>query len=182
LPAIGEIANSFHGLKVVIVGDGPDRIAIEQMIERYGLHQTVMLAGQQSNMSGVYASIDIFVLPSLNEGLPMTLLEAMASSRPIIATRVGAIPKVTEDGKTGLLVNPRDSAGLRDAMARLLTDADLCRRMSAQAHEWVASHYTSGIMAAQYRLMYEEVLGRKPLVAAAQEPVFDDSSAGARSA
>jgi glycosyltransferase involved in cell wall biosynthesis len=133
-------------------------------------------------MPGVYASIDIFVLPSLNEGLPMTLLEAMASSRPVVATRVGAIPRVIEDGKTGLLVNPRDTAGLKDAMARLLTEADLCRRVAEQAHEWVARHYTSGAMAAQYRLMYEEVLGRKPLLAATQTPAFEDSSAGARSA
>jgi len=182
LAAIRELSNFFYGLKVVIIGEGPDRTAIEQMIERYGLQHTVVLAGQQSNMPGIYASIDIFVLPSLNEGLPMTLLEAMAASRPIIATRVGAIPNVIEDGKTGLLVNPRDTAGLRDAIARLLADADLCRRMGAQAHEWVARHYTSGAMARQYRLMYEEVLGRKPLVAAAQVQTFDDSSAGARSA
>jgi glycosyltransferase involved in cell wall biosynthesis len=182
LPAIRELSTSLYGLKVVIVGDGPDRIAIEQMIERCGLQQTVILAGQQSNMPGVYASIDIFVLPSLNEGLPMTLLEAMASSRPVVATRVGAIPRVIEDGKTGLLVNPRDTAGLKDAMARLLTEADLCRRVAEQAHEWVARHYTSGAMAAQYRLMYEEVLGRKPLLAATQTPAFEDSSAGARSA
>jgi glycosyltransferase involved in cell wall biosynthesis len=142
----------------------------------------VLLAGQQSNMPGAYAAIDIFVLSSLNEGLPMTVLEAMAASRPVIATRVGAIPSVIEDGKTGLLVNPGDTAGLREAIALLLSDADLCRRMAVQAHEWVARHFTADAMARQYRPMYEEVLGRKPLADAAQMRPLEDSKAGARSA
>src|ERR1051326_8414105 len=107
LAAVRELSAAFKDIKVVIVGEGPDRAAIEQMIERYGLQHTVILAGQQSDMPAVYASIHIFVLPSLYEELPMTLLEAMAASKPVIATRVGAIPSVIEDGKTGLLVNPR---------------------------------------------------------------------------
>jgi glycosyltransferase involved in cell wall biosynthesis len=181
LAAVRQLSGRFAGLKVVIIGEGPDRQAIEQTIERHGLRDAVLLAGQQSNMPGVYAAIDIFVLPSLNEGLPMTVLEAMAASRPVIATRVGAIPKVVEDGKTGLLINPGDTAGLRDAMARLLSDAELCRRMVAQAHEWVARHYTADAMARQYRVMYEEVLG-KSLTAVAQVRGLGNSNAGARSA
>jgi glycosyltransferase involved in cell wall biosynthesis len=182
LAAVRELKNFSHRFKVVIVGEGPDRKAIEQMIERYGLQETVLLAGQQSNMPGAYAAIDIFVLPSLNEGLPMTVLEAMAASRLVIATRVGAIPSVIEDGKTGLLVDPGDTAGLRDAIARLLSDADLCRRMAVQAHEWVTRHFTADAMARQYRPLYEEVLGRKPLADAAQMPTLGNSKAGARSA
>jgi glycosyltransferase involved in cell wall biosynthesis len=81
-----------------------------------------------------------------------------------------------------LLVNPGDTAGLRDAIARLLGDADLCRRMAAQAHEWVARHFTADAMARQYRSMYEEVLGRKPLADAAHARPLEDSKAGARSA
>ena len=180
LAAVRELSAAFKDIKVVIVGEGPDRAAIEQMIERYGLQHTVILAGQQSDMPAVYASIDIFVLPSLNEGLPMTLLEAMAASKPVIATRVGAIPSVIEDGKTGLLVNPGDTAGLRDAMARLLADAERSQRMATQAHEWVARHYTSAAMAGQYRLMYEKILERKPLAAGAR--ALKDTNAGARSA
>src|SRR5438270_682481 len=87
------------------------------------------LARQHSDMPAIYAAMDIFVLPSLNEGLPMTILEAMAASKPVIATRVGAIPSVIKDGETGLLVNPEDVNGLRNALARLLTDSDLCRRI-----------------------------------------------------
>ena len=94
-------AEHFPALKVVIVGEGPDRKAIEDMIQQYGLQANVILAGQHSDMPGVYAAMDVFVLPSLNEGLPMTILEAMAASKPVIATRVGAIPKVIKDGRYG---------------------------------------------------------------------------------
>jgi glycosyltransferase involved in cell wall biosynthesis len=182
LAAVRELGSSFGSIKLVIVGEGPDRAAIEQMIERNGLQKTVVLAGQRSDMANVYASMDLFVLPSLNEGLPMTVLEAMAASKPVIATRVGAIPKVIEDGKTGLLVNPVDAAGLKDAMAKLLSDAELAHRVAAQGYEWVAQHYTAGAMAKQYRAMYDEVLGVNTLAAAAAVRKFEDSGAGARSA
>ena len=182
LAAVRELSGTFKDFKVVIVGEGPDRQAIEQAIANQGLQNTVVLLGQRADMPGIYAAMDAFVLPSLNEGLPMTVLEAMAASRPVIATRVGAIPRVIEDGKTGLLVNPGDAAGLRDAIAKVLSDDALRGSVAAAGHEWVMRHYTAGAMARQYRAMYDEVLGRKSLVAAAQAQSFGDSSAGARSA
>jgi len=112
----------------------------------------------------------------------MTVLEAMAASKPIVATRVGAIPRVIRHGETGLLVNPQDTAGLKDALARLLADHDLCQRMGARARDWVGRHYTSDAMALQYRLMYDEVLGKQSVVGAAGAEILDRSNAGARSA
>lgn len=161
LQAARELCNAFPALKVVIVGEGPDRDKIEEMIQQYGLQSSVMLAGQQSNMPGVYAAMDIFVLPSLNEGLPMTVLEAMAASKPVIATRVGAIPSVIRDGENGLLVDPKNSEGLRNTIANLLVDPECRRRMGDQAHAWVSRNYTSEAMALKYREMYEEVLGKR---------------------
>jgi glycosyltransferase involved in cell wall biosynthesis len=181
LQAARKLCKTFSGLKIVIVGDGPDRDAIEEMIEQYGLQSNVILAGQQSNMPGVYAAMDIFVLPSLNEGLPMTILEAMAASKPVIATRVGAIPSVIKDGENGLLVDPRDSEGLRNAIANLLGDAERRRRMGDQAHALVSRGYTSEAMALKYREMYEEVLG-KPAPAAISARQMDRSNINARGA
>jgi glycosyltransferase involved in cell wall biosynthesis len=160
LQAARELCKTFRGLKIVIAGEGSDRNAIEEMIRQYGLQSSVVLAGQQSDMPGVYAAIDVFVLPSLNEGLPMTVLEAMAASKPVIATRVGAIPNVIKDGENGLLVAPKDSEGLRNAIASLLSDPERRRRLGDQAHAWVSRNYTSEAMALRYREMYEEVLGR----------------------
>jgi glycosyltransferase involved in cell wall biosynthesis len=168
-------------LKVVIVGNGPDRKAIEEMIQRFGLLSNVILAGQHSDMPDIYAALDIFVLPSLNEGLPMTILEAMAASRPVIATRVGAVPGVIKDGETGLLVEPGDIHGLRSAIARLLSQPDVCSRIGAAGHNWVSHNYTSDVMALKYRQMYDDVLGT-PAISAISTPALDNRKADARRA
>lgn len=181
LQASRELCKRFSNLKIVIVGEGPDRNAIEEMIEQYGLQSSVILTGQQSNMPGVYAAMDIFVLPSLNEGLPMTVLEAMAASKAVIATRVGAIPSVIKDGENGLLVSPKDSESLRDAIASLLDDPERRRRLGDQAHAWVSRSYTSEAMALKYREMYEEVLG-KPVPSAISARQMDHSNVNARGA
>jgi glycosyltransferase involved in cell wall biosynthesis len=181
LRAVRELCGIFRELKVVIVGEGPDRKLIEDMIRQYSLESNVILAGQQADMPGVYAAMDIFVLPSLSEGLPMTILEAMAASKPAIATRVGAVPSVIKHGETGLLVDPRDVDGLRDALARLLSQPDLCRRMGDAGHDWVSRNYTSEAMALKYRQMYDEVLGR-PYIAAPVARTLTDSNGDARRA
>jgi glycosyltransferase involved in cell wall biosynthesis len=181
LRAARELCKMFPGLKIVIAGEGPDRSAIEEMIEQYGLQSSVVLAGQQSNMPAVYAAMDIFVLPSLNEGLPMTVLEAMAASKPVIATRVGAIPSVIRDGENGLLVAPKDSEGLWNAVASLLNDPERRRRLGDRAHAWVSQNYTSEAMAFKYREMYEEVLG-KPAPSAISAQQMDHSNVNARGA
>jgi len=181
LQAARELCKTFHGLKIIIVGEGPDRGAIEEIIRQYGLQSNVVLAGQQSNMPAVYAAMDIFVLPSLNEGLPMTVLEAMAASKPVIATRVGAIPSVIKDGENGLLVTPKDSVGLRNAIASVLDDPERRRRMGDQAHAWVSQNYTSEAMALRYREMYEGVLG-KPAPSAISTRQMDHSKVDARGA
>jgi glycosyltransferase involved in cell wall biosynthesis len=181
LRAARELCKMFPGLKIVIAGEGPDRSAIEEMIEQYGLQSSVVLAGQQSNMPAVYAAMDIFVLPSLNEGLPMTVLEAMAASKPVIATRVGAIPSVIRDGENGLLLVPKDTEGLRNAVASLLNDPGRRKRLGDQAHAWVSQNYTSEAMALKYREMYEEVLG-KPAPSAISTQQVDHSNVNARGA
>jgi glycosyltransferase involved in cell wall biosynthesis len=180
LLAIHKLRETFSDFKVVITGEGPDRKVIEQMIERYGLESCVTLAGQRSDMPNVYAAMDIFVLPSLNEGLPLTVLEAMAASKPVIASRVGAIPDVVQHGETGLLVTPADSAGLCDALAQLLSAPDLCGRMGTSGYEWVSRNFTAEAMAQRYRLLYDEVLNRDAALLPAHSRF--DSNANARSA
>jgi glycosyltransferase involved in cell wall biosynthesis len=161
LRAVATLRSSFAGLRLMIVGEGPDRTAIEQMVRRHNLGDVVIMAGQQTDMRAVYAEIDIFVLPSLNEGLPMTLLEAMAAGKPIVATRVGAIGTVITDQETGLLIAPADEAGLTDALRRLLTDAELRLRLGRNAREHVQQNFTAAAMVQKYRAVYEEVLMRR---------------------
>lgn len=170
LQAVRGLCDRFSGLQVVIVGEGPDRAAIEGMVQQLGLESHVTLAGQRADMPGVYASMDIFVLPSLNEGLPMTVLEAMAASRVVVVTRVGAIPTVIADGETGLLVDPRDTSALTQAIARLLSDSDLREHLARQARAWVEQHYTADFMALKYKEIYERVLGDRVVAASAGAP------------
>lgn len=164
--AVRELAATNPGLQVMIVGDGPDRGAIEKMIVDLGLESRVTLAGERSDMPAIYAAMDIFVLPSLNEGLPMTVLEAMAASRPVIATRVGAIPSVIADGRTGLLVEPRDGAGLASAIARLTADPDLRSRLAREARLSVMQNYTADIMARKYADLYDRAIAKATTVSA----------------
>jgi glycosyltransferase involved in cell wall biosynthesis len=161
LNAVATLRASFPGVRLLIVGDGPDRARIEELVIRQNLSGVVTLAGQQNDMPGVYAAIDIFVLPSLNEGLPMTLLEAMAASKPIVVTRVGAVPSVITDGETGLLVEPADGAGLTKALAQLLDSPELRRRLGEKARAHVEQYYTAAAMSRKYLAMYRDVLTRR---------------------
>jgi glycosyltransferase involved in cell wall biosynthesis len=161
LPAIAELRKEFPGIKLVVAGEGPDRAAIAKMISDLSLQSSVELLGQCGDMPSVYAGIDIFVLPSLNEGLPMTVLEAMAAGKPVIATRVGAIPSVLKQGETGLLVNPADRNELREALRALLSHPDMAKRLATNGNTWVRQEYTSAAMAARYQEIYKSVLAER---------------------
>jgi glycosyltransferase involved in cell wall biosynthesis len=161
LGALRRLRDTFPGLRLLAVGEGPDRAAIEALVTEHGLNDVVTLAGQQSDMPAMYASMDLFVLPSLNEGLPMTLLEAMAASRPVIATRVGAVPTVIRNGETGLLIEPADEAELMGAIGALLRDPELCQRLAQGARAHVAQNYTAAAMIQKYRELYQVVVKRR---------------------
>jgi glycosyltransferase involved in cell wall biosynthesis len=158
LPAFREILKEFPDALLVLVGDGPARTILDQMVCDLRIEQNVIFAGVQADMACVYASIDLLVLPSLNEGLPMTLLEAMSAARPVVATRVGAIPEVIVDGQTGLLVDPGTTTALTAALARLLRSPQLCLHLGSQAQSWVRRHYTSQSMVEKYLQVYKELL------------------------
>lgn len=142
----------------VLVGEGPQRQSLEAVVRRLDIADRVIFAGHRADMPGVYASLDVLVLPSINEGLPMTLIEAMASARPVVATPVGAVPKLITSERTGLLVNPGDACGLSAAIVRMLSDASLRERLGAQGKEWVTRHFSARAMARQYAEQYCELI------------------------
>ncbi|HXW13692.1 MAG TPA: glycosyltransferase family 4 protein [Terriglobia bacterium] len=171
LRAVANLRSSFPGLSLLIVGEGPDRGKIEELVSHHGLTGHVMMTGRQTDMPKIYNSFDIFVLPSLNEGLPMTLLEAMAAGKAIIATRVGAVPQVVTDGVTGLLVEPGDVTSLKGAISQLLYDPDRCRQLGRNAQAHVMEHYSAAAMAQKYHEMYAQVLARRGGPKILQAPV-----------
>lgn len=158
LESAPEILKRFPDVHFVLIGDGPYRDHLKAQCEKQGTASRVVFAGKRDDMPSVYRSLDILVLPSLNEGMPMTLLEGMAASLPVIASRVGGIPKMIRERETGLLVSPMDVEGLRRAIETLLGNPAMRRQMGEAGRQWVKENASVEQMAQTYVRHYEEVL------------------------
>src|SRR2546421_8316031 len=126
-------ANPDLNCKLVIVGDGPEREPLESIAALSGVSQRIIFAGQVTDVRHFYAMADVFVLPSLTEGSPNVLLEAMAASVPVVATAVGGVPEIVENEESALLVPANDPASIAVALATLLTHKELARRLATNA-------------------------------------------------
>jgi sugar transferase (PEP-CTERM/EpsH1 system associated) len=151
LPSISQHAQ--HA-KVVIVGDGPMRSRLEREIAERHLTGKVLLAGAQNNVPDWLHSLDVFCLPSRAEGISNTILEAMASGLPVIATRVGGNPELVLDKVSGLLIPHSDAAALAGAMAALLDDEAQRREYSDAAHARAHREFSIDTMVARYTQLY----------------------------
>lgn len=148
-------------LRFLVAGDGPDRTALEAQARQLGLGERFTFVGRQEDMPTFYGSIDILVSASRQEGLPIALLEGMASGLPVIATRVGAVPEVVIDRETGLLVQPEDVAALAAGIERLVVTADLRRTLSRAGQQRVEDHFSATRMTGDYLDFYRGALERR---------------------
>ena len=139
--------------EVVIAGDGPLREATTTLAGELGLGRTHLL-GHRPDVERVLAALDVFVLPSRSEGLSNTILEAMASGLPVVATRVGGAEELVEEGATGLLVPPGEPAALADALGRLLVAPDLRRVMGAAGRRRAGREFALAGMIREYQELY----------------------------
>ncbi len=155
------VRRSGFRFEAILVGDGPLRASLEKMASDIGLGRGIRFLGKLKNdkIADILGITDIFVLASEREGLPASLLEAMASGCPVVATAVGGIPEVILDGLTGFLVPRRNPRALADKLAQLLSDADLCASMSAQSRKHVAARFTVERMAEGYEDLYRWLTG-----------------------
>ena len=112
-------------------------------------------------MPAVYSALDLFVLASFDEGMPMTVLEAMSSARAVIATRVGAIPRLICDGENGRLIEPRNQAALTAAIREVLADPVRRKQQAGAARETIVRDFSALAMARQYVQHYRQIVGRK---------------------
>ncbi len=151
LRAAQQVLRIIPGTKFVFVGDGPSRHSWESLAKELGISDQVVFAGVRSDMPGVYSSFQLVALPSLCEAMPMCVLEAMAASKPVVATNVGAVPKVVDPGQTGLLVDPGDVDGLSDAIVRILRDRELACQMGKNGSIRASQSFSADAMARQYR-------------------------------
>lgn len=144
--------------KVIIIGEGPQKEILQAMINNYGLAKSILLAGYRNQAFNYLPLLDAFVLPSLTEGLPITVLEAMQAKVPIIATRVGGIPDVLGHGKLGILVEPGNSAALAEAISFVSSNTTKIYEMCNNARKVVLEKYSSKRMAENYLKVYKTVL------------------------
>jgi glycosyltransferase involved in cell wall biosynthesis len=134
LEAFANLAD--RGARLAVVGDGPQREALEALAKELGIADRVRFAGNQADVAPWLRAFDLFCLPSYaNEGVPQALMQAMACGLAVVTTPVGSIAEIVQDGDTGLLVPPEDPTALRAAIARLLADATLRTRLGTRARE-----------------------------------------------
>jgi glycosyltransferase involved in cell wall biosynthesis len=152
------VIEKYPDIKFLVIGDGPLRGSLEIMAKELGLSKNVIFTGIRNDMAQVYAMCDLMVNASYIEGLPMTILEAMAARVPIIATRVGAVPKVIDDQRNGMSLEPGDAVTLASAITGLIEDPQKRKRFADAAYKDVCDRFSDERMAQRYRAIYQEIL------------------------
>ena len=146
-------------LHILIVGDGALRGSLETQVRAAGIEGNVHFLGNRSDVPAILSASDVFVLPSLWEGLPMALIEAMASGLPVIATLVSGSQQVVEQGRSGILVPPGEVAPLRQAIEDLLADPEWARLLGKAARQRVEEAYSARRQAEEHLSLYRREWG-----------------------
>lgn len=160
-PLMVQVAGAVCGKKDVqfkLAGEGPCRQELESMIERLGLQRCFFLAGHLDDMDSFYRGLDIYINTSQHEGIPMTILEAMARGIPVVAPEVGGIREIVEHGVQGFLVQGRDASDFAGPCLELLDNPELRAAMSRAARERAVEVFSAKRMAEDYYRLYRELL------------------------
>ena len=147
------------GWRVAVAGRGKRIQQLRQMAADRGLADRVSFLGHRDDIADLLAAADVYVMPSRSEGLPIALIEAMLAGKAIVASGVGGIPELIEQGRHGILVPPGDPVALAQALERVLRDADLRIRLGKSASEKAAKGYTAEVMVRAYHQVYRDALG-----------------------
>ena len=144
---------------VVILGRGALHDTLVAEAEELGIRDRIHLLGYRDNVKEWLGTMDVFTMPSLSEGLPLSLLEAMAAGIPPVVTQVGGMPEVVRDGETGFIVPPGDGAALADRISFLLGNPPLATKMGIASRDCILDRFTVDRMAAEYRDVYRQAAG-----------------------
>ena len=139
----------------LLVGAGAQEEKLKNFCVDLKIEKNVIFTGERDDIPEILSSIDIFVLPSLREGLPLTILEAMACAKPIIATNVGGIPEAVKDGVSGILVPPKDPESLQNAIVELLDDTEKQETMGLKGKQICEEHFRSRAMVDKIEKLYD---------------------------
>jgi glycosyltransferase involved in cell wall biosynthesis len=155
--AAARLTPRFPDLVVLIAGAGPEEARLRSLIRRRGLDSTVRLLGFRRDVADVLAAVDVAIFSSDREGSPLAVMESMAAAKPIVATRVGGIPALVDDGEHALLVPPRNARALAEAASRLLSDRSLRERLGGNARERQRREFELGSTVRAVEGLYEDL-------------------------
>jgi glycosyltransferase involved in cell wall biosynthesis len=144
-----------------LVGDGPDREQLEELAHELGIARSCYFAGYQPDVGGFYRLFDAFFLPSINEGTPVSAIEALAAGTPVVANRVGGVPDVVRDGVDGYLVEPGDTEAAAECLAALAADPELRRRLGESGRSRVRARYSVARLVDDVDRLYRALLASK---------------------
>ena len=161
LEAAARVRLSIPEVRFVVVGDGPLRQRLEERAGQPDLAGRVFFTGWRRDLSKIYADLDALVVSSINEGTPVSAIEAMAAGCAVVATRVGGLPDLIDDGRTGILVTPGNPAALAEAVAKQLTDQTGSSRMRSAARTEVRERFMASRLVADLQRLYLDLLTRK---------------------
>lgn len=154
IEASKTVLENYPNVKFVLIGDGELRDSLDSFAKKIGVDNNFVFLGNRTDIPELLTQIDIFVLPSLWEGLPLVLLEAMAAKKPIVATDVNGIVEIIESEKEGILVPPKNSVELSSALIRLLKDEELRKRLAENGYKKVWSEFSLSKMIAETETVY----------------------------
>ena len=158
LEAMPEILRRWPTAQLLVIGRGELDVVLKEQVEQLAIGDNVQFLGMRQDVPRLLSLMDVFVLPSLSEGLSIALLEAMASGKPVVATRVGGNPELIDHGKTGFLVQPEDARDLATNLLKLLSDPGMMQQFGRQAAERVSQHFSMMQMVDRYRDLYARSL------------------------
>jgi glycosyltransferase involved in cell wall biosynthesis len=158
LLTVDRLRHEIPNLRLVLVGEGPEERSIRDLIHRLGIDHHVRLLGLRSDVARLLHAADVLLLTSKSEGVPLTAIEAMAAGLPVVATSVGGLPEVVQNGKTGWLVPAGDPAALAERILVLARDPGLRQQMGRLGRERAQSMFAEDKMHHGYRRLYDEML------------------------
>jgi glycosyltransferase involved in cell wall biosynthesis len=161
IEAASRVVGQMPATRFVFVGDGELRPTLEQEVKALGLTRQILFAGWQTVMPVVYADLDLLVLSSLNEGTPVTVIEALAAGTPVVATAVGGVPDVIVDQKTGVLVPSGDVEALAQAVVRLLRDRECAEELARVGQQSVLDRFSFPRLVGDIESLYLALLREK---------------------
>jgi glycosyltransferase involved in cell wall biosynthesis len=153
-----EAASRLPGVLFLVAGEGPERKTLEAQARSKGVSDRVLFLGQREDIPDLLGSCDLFVLPSLFEGLPISVMEAMAAGRAVIATNAGGTGELISNCETGLLIPPADVDALTRAVATLIADRALRERLAGEGRARIRSDFSAAAMVTQVTNVYQEIL------------------------